>query len=202
MIREACIIVAMFSIAACGGSSEHEHSAHDHADMPAAAPTGHSIFHLGSKWMTHGNDEVRLNALAGKAHVIAMVYSSCEVACPRIIADMHEIKDKASIDPSELGFVLVSIDPDRDTPDHLAKFAERTGLDESAWTLLTSQDDNVRELAAVLGVRYRRVSETDFAHSNIISLINTDGEVVHQQMGLGSASDEMVSAIHSLIHGA
>ena len=56
----------------------------------------------------------------------------------------------------------------------------------------------MRELAAVLGVQYRRISEIDFAHSNIITVLGPSGEIRHQQQGLGTAPDDTVAMIHKL----
>ncbi|NIQ52455.1 MAG: SCO family protein, partial [Gammaproteobacteria bacterium] len=55
--------------------------------------------------------------LAGRVRVVAMVYTSCAYACPRIMLDMKRIE--AELGPEyreDVGFVIVSIDPERDTP--------------------------------------------------------------------------------------
>lgn len=193
--------IALFAWA-CGGGEESgaEHDAghpHDHglAEAPApAAPSGHSIFHLPSRWTTHRGDEIQLSNLGGRVQVLAMVYTHCQAACPRILADMRWIR--ARVDRgAPVGFVLVSIDPERDTPERLAAFADESGLAGDDWLLLRGSDEDVRELAAVLGVRYRRVSEGDFSHSNLISVLDPQGVVVHRQIGLGVDVDQTVEAI-------
>jgi protein SCO1/2 len=45
-------------------------------------------------------------------------------------------------------------------------------------------ENSVLERAALLGVKYRSVSKTVFAHSNLITVLNKKGEIVHQQEGL------------------
>ena len=43
-----------------------------------------------------------------------------------------------------------------DTPERLKLYAEGHGLDAGRWTLLTADDDALRELAQALGIAYRR----------------------------------------------
>jgi protein SCO1/2 len=83
--------------------------------------------------------------------------------------------------------VLVSIDPQRDTPGRLLEFAHGSRLGER-WTLLNGDDDALIELAAVLGVRYRRVSETEFVHSNLITVLDAAGNIAYRQETLGEVT--------------
>jgi protein SCO1/2 len=57
-------------------------------------------------------------------------------------------------------------------------------LPDREWTLLSGQPDDVLELAALLGVQYRQTRAGQFAHSNVITVLNAKGEIVHQQVGL------------------
>ena len=107
-----------------------------------------------------------------------MVYTSCEATCPLIVADLKRIE--ASI-PAErrgdVGFVLVSLDPERDTPGRLAAWAAATELDPTRWTLLAGTDDAVRELAATLDVRYQRQPDGELAHTNGLTVLDPTGAV-------------------------
>ena len=142
-----------------------------------------SVYQLQSAWRDRDGVELTLSILEGRPQVVAMTYTSCRVACPRIVATMKRIL--AETDGRQIGFVLISLDPARDTPEVLSAFADRSGLDRDQWRLLTGSPDNVLELAAVLGVRYQALSDGEFAHSNIISVLDAAGNVVHQQDGLG-----------------
>ena len=81
-------------------------------------------------------------------------------------------------------YILVSIDPVRDTPNNLKKYAEKQGLKSPTWTLLTGNSDSVLELAAVLGVKFKKLKAGGYNHSNIIHFLNKDGVVFYQQVGL------------------
>ncbi len=195
--------VFIIAIACSQAKDDAKHAAHaGHASEPApvaTAPSGHSIFHLDSHWTTQGGDEIALSELSEKILVLAMVYTHCEFACPRILADMRHIRSKLAGNESQIEFVLVSIDPARDTPQRLAEFAATSKLATNGWTLLHGDEGSIRELAAVLGVQYRRIDEQDFSHSNLISVLNRDGEVVYQQVGLGVDPIASVEAIQGLL---
>lgn len=150
-----------------------------------------SIYDLGSRWRDQRGAERPLSSLAGRPRVLAMGYTHCTSSCPIAIAEMKRIE--AATDTS-VGLVLITLDPDHDTPAVLAEYARMRGLDASRWTLLTGAPDDVRELAATLGVRYRRLSPAELAHSNIITLIDAAGTVVHQQEGLGERDETIVAA--------
>jgi protein SCO1/2 len=47
----------------------------------------------------------------------------------------------------------------------------------------------------VLAVKYKQIAPMDFSHSNIISVFNRKGELIHQQEGLGVNNKETVSKI-------
>lgn len=70
-----------------------------------------------------------------------------------------------------------SIDPTRDTPTALKKFHQKMKLD-NRWTLLTSNADQVRELAAILGFGYKDLGDGDFTHSSTLFLLSADGEIL------------------------
>lgn len=155
-----------------------------------------SIFNLTTKWNTEEGKTVELKDLNGKTLVLVMIYTTCKAACPRLVADMRNIE--AAI-PSELlpnlNFVLVSIDPETDTPETLKAFALENGMDDEHWTFLQGTVNGVREFANVLAVKYKQISPMDFSHSNIISVFNPEGEMVHQQEGLGVDNKETVAKI-------
>lgn len=179
----------------------HAHHDHEHEQLPAKpALRGESIFHLDSTFENQRGKAVKLDSLRGKVAVLAMVYTHCDNACPRIIADMRRIRKEIDEEAkAELELVLVSIDPARDTVQRLQSFGEETGLTKQGWTLLRGDESDVRELAAVFGVQYRETSETDFAHSNLISVLNREGEIAHQQHGLGVDPRETVAVVRNLL---
>ncbi|WP_423740311.1 SCO family protein [Flavobacterium columnare] len=156
-----------------------------------------SIFNLTSQWKTQDNKTIYLENLKGKVSVMVMIYTSCKAACPRLVADMRDIESKIPKNKlTQLNFVLVSIDPENDTPEKLKKFAKENLMNAPHWTFLQGNTNTVQEFANVLAVKYKKISPMDFSHSNIISVSNKNGELIYQQEGLGVNNE---NTIHKII---
>lgn len=159
-----------------------------------------SVFQLSSSWVTQDKDSIRLSDLRGRVLVVAMIYTTCQFACPRLVADMKTIEEGIGPEKMEdVNIVLISINPERDLPDTLRIFAEDQQLDTRYWTLLNGAPDDVLEFAAVLGVKYKKVTPLDFSHSNIISIFDKKGDLIYQQEGYGTgATDETIQQVLQL----
>jgi len=155
-----------------------------------------SIFNLTSKWKTEENKTIVLENLKGKTLVMVMIYTTCKAACPRLVADMRNIEKQIPEKvKNNVQYVMISIDPETDTPKRLKAFAIENQMDGQQWTFLQGNMNSVREFANVLAVKYKQISPMDFSHSNIISVFNPYGELVHQQEGLGVDNKETISKI-------
>ena len=164
------------------------------AEHPAAAnapariePSDESLYQLDATWTNQHGETVPFAALHGQPVVLSMIFTNCAYACPMIVHDMKQI---AAAVPASMRrgvqYVLVSMDPARDTPAALKRFATGHGLDPASWTLLRGSKRDVRLLAALLGIRYKQEADGQFSHTNLITILNPDGEIMHQQSGLGS----------------
>ena len=74
-------------------------------------------------------------------------------------------------------------------------------LGTAHWTLLRGGADDVRELAALLGINYQRDARGQFSHSNVITILNAEGEVAFQQPGLNKDSKETIAALEKAMTG-
>lgn len=159
-----------------------------------------SLFQLDSIWTNDKGTELKLVALAGRPLVVTMFFAKCEYACPVLVHDMKKVEAALPEDArAKIGFVLVSFDTERDTPAALAEYRKIHELPAN-WTLLRGGSDDVLELAALLGVKFKKDARGQFAHSNILTVLNSGGEVTHQQIGLNQAPDETVKQLLQLFH--
>lgn len=143
-----------------------------------------SIFNLSSQWHNQNGDALHLKDLQGKTLVVVMIFTTCQSACPILVAKMKSIESKISRDDIEkVNLVLVTIDPENDTPEKLKLFAKTNNMDAPQWTFLTSNEAATQEFANVLSMKYKRISPIDFSHSNIISIFNPLGELESQEEG-------------------
>lgn len=170
------------------------------AEPAVAALSDKSIYQTESKWRTDTGKQIKLADLKGRPQVVVMFFASCQYACPILVHDLQKIE--AALKPEQrarVGFTLVTIDPRRDTPAALANFRTTRVLPAETWTLLHGESDDVLELAALLGVKYKEEANGQFAHSNIITVLNANGEIVQQLVGLGQDVSEIVKRLDQLL---
>ncbi len=159
---------------------------------------GKSIYQNDTDWTTDAGRKIKLGALSGKPQVIVMFFAHCQSACPLLVSDMKKIE--AALPKSlrdHVGFTLVSFDTVRDNAAALKDYRKLRGLGNH-WTLLTGNPGAVMELAALLGVRYQQTDTGGFMHSNLITVLNANGEIVYQQAGLNQDVEATVKALQTL----
>jgi protein SCO1 len=191
------ITIGFLSSLASLAASDHDHMSH--MMKPAEPLPGTSIYNLTSSWTNQDGNRVNLESLRGTPAVVAMGYTSCKDICPMIVADMMAIEDraKASSMPG-VHYVFFSLDTAVDTPERLTAYAKDRGLDLGDWVLFNGDDKAVRELAAALGVRYRRDASGGFDHSAIITILDAEGRIVAQQPDVTANTEDMVKKLSVL----
>lgn len=197
--------LAIMPLFACAGTTSEE-VAPCCADEPAPADVatadlpGTSLYLLEGEWTDQTGSARALPEFQGEIVVASMVFTHCQYACPMLLHDLKEIE--AEIPEAllpKVRFLLVSMDSDRDKPDVLADYAKRNNLDTERWTLLHGEDYPVRGIAAALGINYVKDANGNFSHSNKISVLGSDGSIVHQLEGLNAANEDCVEAILAAI---
>ena len=196
------LLSVLLTAISCNESPKKNSTASDGSDLENTQNTkisDMSIYNLPSHWTTQDGEEIELKELQGKVLAMVMIYTSCQAACPRLVADMRNIEKQIPNDKkNNVQYVFVSIDPKTDTPDRLTAFAKENEMEDDRWLFLRGTEEDTREFAAVLAVNYKRISPMDFSHSNIISVFDQGGELAHQQEGLGVDNKETVQAIIDL----
>ena len=144
--------------------------------VEASESRAFSVYDLDSKWVDQHAAPRMLESLKGRPQVVALVYTTCTSVCPMTVAAMQQVEAKSE---GRADFVLFSLDPSHDAPEQLAEFAKLHAL-STRWTLLTGSESDVRALAAVLGVKFQRVSDTEIVHTNTLTVLDGDGRIVAQ----------------------
>lgn len=168
-------------------------------EATARAYPGASVYQLAGPFTDAGGAEVALDVFAGSPVLIAMFYASCRSACPVLIERVRRIEEALS-EPvrARVRVVLVTLDPERDTPKVLAALGARHGLDPGRWRLLAGSEPTTRALATVLGVRYRRGRDDEITHSTSVSLLDARGVARSRAEGLWAPYDALIAALREL----
>lgn len=173
------------------------------AAQPAPPLPGDSIYQLPLP-LTDSQGQTRdWRTLRGKPRLVSMFYTSCQYICPLIIESGKAVERQLSPDQQKrLGVLLVSMDPARDTPPALKKVVDQRKLDLARWTLAAPPADDVRSVAAVLGIRYRQLADGEFNHSSMLILVDAEGRIVARTEKIGSQPDpEFVATVRKTLGG-
>jgi protein SCO1 len=165
------------------------------AEATATSLPARSLFQLDAKWTSDTGRELALRDLRGETLVVAMIFTHCAYACPMIVQDLRKIRDQLPPAVRErTRIVLVTFDTERDTLEVLKTYRNAQTLDDR-WMILRGQSADTQTLAMLLGVQFRREANGQFGHSNVITILNPDGEIVHQRTGLRGGLEGAAEAI-------
>jgi protein SCO1/2 len=183
-----------------GATPAVDHSAHTGHAMPeAAAMPGDSLYQLPVHFTTAGGDHLMLQQYSGQPVVVTMFYGTCKAACPMLTRAMTETA--ASLPASvrdKVRFLMVTLDPERDTPAALQHLADEYKLEAPRFEVARTDANGVRLLAASLGIRYRKLPDGNFSHSSILTALDVRGVPRARTETLLTADPEFVGAVAAL----
>jgi protein SCO1/2 len=150
--------------------------------------------------MAQDGQRLALNALRGKVVVITFIYASCADACPLVTAKMTGLQDELgeAFGP-KVFFISITVDPERDTPEILTRYAQAHGANLSGWAFLTGRPDEIRAVARQYGIYYKKHAAGDVDHTFLTSLVDQRGTLRVQYMGIRFDADELLRDLRSLL---
>ena len=130
---------------------------------------------------------VTLADLQGHVWLADFFYTSCPGPCPMLSSRFSDLQKELSAN-TDLRFVSISSDPEKDTPDVLQKYAEHFHATDR-WLFLTGEKSAIYSLAnqgfKVSVVEDKNNPEGPVVHSTKLILIDRNGTVRGVYDGLG-----------------
>jgi len=165
------------------------------AQSSASAPAP-SLYDLHERLVDQDGASVGLDVYRGHRVLVTMFYSSCQATCPLIIDTLRAVERKLDAPQRDgLRVLLISFDPERDTPKALREVAESRHIDTRRWKLIHADEAAVRRIAAALDIQYRRLPSGEFNHATVISALGTGGQMVERSAVLGHADEALLRAL-------
>ena len=162
-----------------------------------------SVYQLQATLVDQDARKTEWRALRGKPRLVAMFYTSCQYICPLIVDSGKAVERQlAPAERERLGILLVSMDPKRDNPAALMSIVDKRKLDRARWTLASPAPADVRQIAGVLGIRYRALADGEFNHTSALVLLDAEGRILARTEQMGSKPDpEFVAAVRRATAG-
>ncbi|HEX5551989.1 MAG TPA: SCO family protein [Chitinophagaceae bacterium] len=196
-IKMSSFLLLSFLLFSCSHSLNNNLEKIDDPLRSVHANAENSLYQIGGTWINQDGNPVKLQKLSGKVQVVAMIFTSCGYACPKIVHNMKEIERQlpASV-RKETNFLLISFDSKTDTPERLKQYADQRMLG-SNWTLLHGTPDEVRLMSMLLNVQYIPLQGGGFNHSNIITILDETGSIYKRIEGLDISVTQAVKEIET-----
>jgi len=144
---------------------------------------------------------VSLSDFAGRVVMVTASYSTCGHTCPRILAQARSVVGALTADElRDFRVLSVTLDPERDTAEHLAMFARGQTLPTPTYHLLTGAVDTVNGVLDRLSVARSRNPETGvIEHANLFILVDRQGRIAYR-FTLGETQERWLKeALHLLL---
>lgn len=155
-----------------------------------------SIYHFKSSLKDQSAATINLDHYQGQPTIISLFYASCPHVCPLIISTIklnEGILDEQQ--RSQLRVLMISIDPERDTPDVLLATMKRHAVDAERWSMARPEATDVRAIAGILGIKYKQLPDGEFNHSSKLILLDGDGVPLTSTSQIGRLDDAFVKAL-------
>jgi protein SCO1/2 len=149
---------------------------------------------------TQAGTRLSLKDLRGKIVALTFIYASCADTCPLLTAKLAGLQARLGTDVgARVFFVAVTVDPERDTPAVLTRYAKAHGVNLAGWAFLTGTPAQIRQVARHYGIVYKKTPRGDVDHTFLTSLIDHSGTLRVQYLGVRFDPEELLRDLQALV---
>ena len=152
---------------------------------------------------TQDGARLSLADLRGKVVAVTFIDASCTDTCPVLTAKMARIQGRLGPEfGRRVSFASITVDPDKDTPEVLQRYAAGHGANPAGWAFLTGTRDEIRDVARRYGIYYRKQAAGGVDHTFLTSLVDPAGVLRVQYLGDRFDPEEMLRDIRRILREA
>ena len=115
----------------------------------------------------------------GKVYLVEFFFTTCPTICPRMNSNLVQIQNDFKDYQNNFGVASFTIMPEIDTPKVLKAYADKYGITNPNWHLMTGDEDTIYKLANEGFYLYTARGEDaeGFEHSGNFALIDKEGYI-------------------------
>lgn len=143
-------------------------------------------------------DTVSLDDINGSIIIADFFFTRCPSICPTLTRNMKQLQDamkmkdsRRRIDSSYVRFISFTVDPERDTPDVLKRYADKYAVNHDTWWFLTGEREKIYDYALnelKIGLQDGNGVDSNFIHTSKFVVIDKYRNVRGYYDGLDSTS--------------
>jgi protein SCO1/2 len=171
-------LLVLVSVIGAGLWKQESRSTHEtYVELDPPEKPGETLFSVPAfSLVDQNNQTVTDQTLRGKPWVAAFIFTQCAGPCPMMSANMAKLQQR--VPSPDLRLISFTVDPVRDTPEVLKRYAESFGADESRWSFLTGSTQAMQEVAAGMKIAAVPATENEpITHGTKFLLVDQDGGV-------------------------
>jgi protein SCO1 len=149
---------------------------------------------------TQEGTRLALQDLRGKVVAVTFIYASCADTCPLLTAKLAGLQARLGTDfGAKVFFVAITVDPERDTPEVLKRYAQAHRVDLAGWAFLTGTPAEIQQVARHYGIYYKKKSRSEVDHTFLTSLLDHSGTLRVQYLGVRFDPEELLRDLQALV---
>ncbi|MCB1895418.1 MAG: SCO family protein [Zoogloeaceae bacterium] len=122
---------------------------------PAFAAPTIDVYALPYPLVDEAGRQRRLADWRGRPTIVAMDHSTWSAVCSSTARRLRALQVAAERLDKKVEFVVIGLEPDKDTPASWARYRQERGIDGDNWHFLRASPADTPNVAASLGVNYR-----------------------------------------------
>jgi protein SCO1 len=152
---------------------------------------------------TQDGAQLSLGDLRGRVVAVTFIYASCADTCPLLTAKLAGVQAKLGADfGPKVFFASITVDPERDTAEVLKRYARAHGANPAGWAFLTGTPAEIRDVERRYGIWAKKGPRGDVDHTFLTSLIDRNGVLRVQYLGVRFDPAEFLADLRSLVREA
>lgn len=113
----------------------------------------------------------------GAPMVMGFIYTNCPDICSFITANVRNVYRQME-NPDNVQFILVTFDPQRDTPEVLKKYAQSFEMDQEPFQFLTADSSTIASFMERMSVRTQESYSEELDNGNRIYFLNHSDKIL------------------------
>lgn len=132
-------------------------------------------------------ESVTMQNTSGKVRLLYFFFANCPDVCPpttQMLSKVQRRLQEEKVFGTEAAILQITVDPERDTPEVLRKYAANFKADPAAWRFLRGTEAQIAAIGEDYGMLILKDESTgSYVHSNAVYLIDGENQIRKRYTG-------------------